>query len=102
MPDFGVHGHNLLLAISLLASETVVGDCLISQFPFIRQLLPSIPFNSDGLAEDLVHYNENEHLAYCYTFIVAYKNNHLHDIYAAEKVFVLFYHLHLKHSQTPH
>ena len=32
----------------------------------------------------------------CYAFIVAYKNNHLHPVYALGKAFVFFYHLPLK------
>ena len=40
-----------------------------------------------------MHYDEEEHIAYCYTFIVAYKNNHFHDVYALGKA---FYHLQLK------
>ena len=43
-----------------------------------------------------MYYDEDEHLAYCSAFIVVYKNNHLHDVYALGKAFVLFYHLHLK------
>ena len=39
-----------------------MATCLISPFPFVRQRLPSVPFNS-GLAEGLVHYDEDKHIA---------------------------------------
>ena len=41
-------------------------------------------------------YNEDEHVVYCYTCIVAYKNNHLHAVSLLGIAFVLSYHVHLK------
>ena len=41
-----------------------------------------------------MHYDEDEHLAFCYALIVAYKNNL--SVYALGEAFVLFYRLHLK------
>ena len=36
---------------------------------------------------------KQDDIAYCYTCIVAYKNNHLHAASGLEKAFVLFYHI---------
>ena len=35
-----------------------------------------------------LHYDEEQDLAFCFTCIVAYKNNHLHSIPSLEKTFV--------------
>ena len=37
--------------------------------------------------------SKQDDIAYCYTCIVAYKNNHLHDASKLEKAFVLYYHI---------